>query len=158
MKLIKGKKVRIIDSSEFWKITRESELNNNFMCGYCGKIATIVIVHNEGDSCSLDIDGKAYCWNKDYLMPYRQRKSDNIKKVVKPKTRKMWAAMDEGTNAVYLYGNRPVLLKTTGMWDNKSNDHICMNVSKEIAKIFFPKLTIENSPQKVNVSFELIIK
>ena len=77
---------------------------------------------------------------------------------MKIKTKKLWVAMDEGTDAVYLYGNRPILLKTTGMWDNKSNDHICMNVSKEIAKTFFPKLTFENSPQRVNLSVELITK
>ena len=77
---------------------------------------------------------------------------------MKTKTKKLWVAMDEGTDAVYLYGKKPVLLKSSGMWDNKSNDHICINVSKEIAKIFFPKLTLENSPQRVNVSFELITK
>ena len=77
---------------------------------------------------------------------------------MKTKTKKLWVAMDYGTDAVYLYGKKPVLLEYSGMWDSGNNDNTCMNVSKDIAKIFFPKLTFENSPQRVNVSFELITK
>lgn len=146
MKLIKGKKVRIIDISKFSKVSKELEYINIFMCDYCGKEATIIEI--DGDTCRLDIDNKLHRWRKEYLKPY--------KKILKPKTRKLWVAKDEGTDAVYLYGNKPVLLESDGMWDNQNNDYICMGMNKDMAEKLFPKLTFENSPQRVNVSFELI--
>ena len=75
---------------------------------------------------------------------------------MKPRTKKMWVAMNSNTS-VYIYRKKPKLDKQMGMWGDDSDDEY-MNVNRNIIKTVFPKLTFENSPQRVNVSFELITK
>ena len=55
-----GDKVRILQSDEFWRTTDEEELENNFMCAYCGKTATITKVFH--GTYHLDIDGEKWWW------------------------------------------------------------------------------------------------
>ena len=64
MELKKGNKIKILESELFWRATRESETVNNFMCEYCGKIATITRVSSDGYECNLDIDNGKYWWNQ----------------------------------------------------------------------------------------------
>ena len=148
MKLIKGKKVRIIESSEFWKTTKESQSVNNSMCEHCGKIATITKAR--GDACHLNIDKMGFWWKKEYLIDCVPRKQ---KKISKPKIKKVWVAMDESTK-VYLYKTKPTLDKDQGMFLDHNKGYAYLD--EKMVKGLFPNLTFKNSPKKVKLSIELI--
>ena len=147
MKLIKGKKVKIVDISKFSKVSKELENVNTIMRGYCGETATIVEVDCCGNVCKLNIDNKLYWWNKEYLT-----------RVLKPKIKKMWAAMDDN-GKVYLSSLKPKLDKNLGMFlvNNKDSEYSYIGCDS-IAKTLLPNLTYENSPQKIKLSVELITK
>ena len=159
MKLIKGKKVKIVDSSKFWRITKEAQSVNDRMCEHCGKIAIITRVN--GDACNLNIDKKGFWWKKEYLINYISKKQKDIKKpekILKPKTRKVWVAMDDN-GKVYLSSLKPKLDKNLGIFlaNNKDKEYLYVG-SDGIIKKLLPNLTYENSPQRINLSIELITK
>ena len=153
MKLIKGKKVRIIESSEFWKTTKESQSVNNSMCEHCGKIATITKAR--GDACHLNIDKMCFWWKKEYLIDCVPRKQ---KRISKPKIKKMWAAMDDN-GKVYLSSLKPKLDKNLGIFlaNNKDSGYLYIGCDGIIKKLL-PNLTYENSPQRIKLSVEPITK
>lgn len=69
-----GEKVKIVDSIEWWRVTKELEFTNNFMCEYCGKTATIT--RKIEDGYNLDIDDGKWWWqgimlNKIYTKNYK---------------------------------------------------------------------------------------
>ena len=99
---------------------------------------------------AIQFDGKADCWRKEYLIEY--------KKILKPKTRKMWVAMDDD-GKVYLSSLKPKLDKNLGMFlaNNKDSEYLYIGCDS-IVKTLLPNLTYENSPQRIKLSVELITK
>ena len=145
MKLVEGKKVRILELSKFLKVSKELDYVNNTMRKYCGEVATVVKAG--GDICKLNIDNQLYWWKKEYLTKFS-----------KPKTKKMWIAMDRD-GKVFLSGLKPRLDKNLGKFlGNIDDKHYSYIGCDNIVKTFFPKLTFENSPQRINLSIEIIAK